>query len=39
MVVRRLHFREALEAALSGEIVHAGSVVALAWAARALKLL
>jgi ADP-ribose pyrophosphatase len=39
MVVRRLPFREALEAALSGEIVHAGSVVALAWAARALNLL
>ena len=37
--VRRLPFAEALEAALSGQIAHAGSVTALTRAARALKLL
>lgn len=39
MEVRRLPFREALEAALDGGIVHAGSVTALGRAARRLKLL
>jgi 8-oxo-dGTP pyrophosphatase MutT (NUDIX family) len=38
MEVRRLPLREALEAALDGEIVHSGSVTALARAARRLKL-
>jgi 8-oxo-dGTP pyrophosphatase MutT (NUDIX family) len=37
MEVLRLPFTEALEAALSGEIVHSGSVTALSRAARALK--
>jgi hypothetical protein len=37
MEVLRLPFTEALEAALSGEIVHSGSVTALCRAARALK--
>jgi 8-oxo-dGTP pyrophosphatase MutT (NUDIX family) len=39
MEVLRTPFAEALEAAASGEIVHAGSVIALIRAARALKLL
>ncbi len=39
MEVLRLPFAEALEAALDGQIVHSGSVTALARAARALKLL
>ena len=39
MEVLRIAFKEALEAAISGDIVHAGSVVALIRAARALKLL
>ena len=39
MEVRRLPFAEALEAALNGQIAHAGSVTALTRAARALKLL
>ena len=39
MEVLRLPFTEALEAAIGGEIVHAGSVIALIRAARALKLL
>ena len=38
MEVLRLSFAEALEAALSGQIVHSGSVTALSRAARALKL-
>lgn len=37
MEVLRLPFAEALEAALSGQIVHSGSVTALSRAARALK--
>jgi ADP-ribose pyrophosphatase len=37
MEVMRLPFDEALEAALSGQIVHSGSVTALCRAARALK--
>jgi ADP-ribose pyrophosphatase len=37
MEVLRLPFADALEAALSGQIVHSGSVVALSRAARALK--
>ncbi|HYM96378.1 MAG TPA: NUDIX hydrolase [Candidatus Sulfotelmatobacter sp.] len=37
MEVMRLPFSEALEAALSGDIVHSGSVTALARAARVLK--
>ena len=37
MEVLRLPFEEALEAALSGQIVHSGSVTALSRAARALK--
>ena len=37
MEVLRLPFTEALEAALSGQIVHSGSVTALSRAARALK--
>ena len=39
MEVMRLPFAEALEAALSGEIRHSGSVTALCRAARALKLI
>ncbi|HXM73223.1 MAG TPA: NUDIX hydrolase [Candidatus Dormibacteraeota bacterium] len=39
MEVRRLPFRDALEAALSGQIVHSGSVTALSRAARSLKLI
>ena len=39
MEVLRLPFTEALEAALSGQIVHSGSVTALSRAARALKLI
>lgn len=39
MEVLRLPFAEAFEAALDGQIVHSGSVTALARAARALKLL
>ena len=39
MEVLRLPFREALEAALEGDIRHSGSVTALARAARALKLI
>jgi ADP-ribose pyrophosphatase len=39
MEVLRLPFAEALEAALSGQIVHSGSVTALSRAARALKLI
>jgi ADP-ribose pyrophosphatase len=39
MEVLRLPFAEAFEAALAGQIVHSGSVTALARAARALKLL
>ena len=39
MDVLRLPMREALDAALSGEIVHSGSVAALLRAARALNLL
>jgi hypothetical protein len=39
MVVLRLPFKEAFEAALSGEIGHSGSVTALSRAARALKLM
>ena len=39
MEVLRLPFSEALEAGLSGEIVHSGSVTALCRAARALKLI
>jgi ADP-ribose pyrophosphatase len=39
MEVRRLSFSDALDAALDGGIVHAGSVTALCRAARALKLL
>lgn len=39
MEVQRMPFIEALEAGISGEIVHAGSVIALIRAARALKLL
>ena len=38
MEVLRISFTEALEAALSGQIVHSGSVTALSRAARALKL-
>jgi hypothetical protein len=37
MEVLRLPFADALEAALSGQIVHSGSVTALSRAARALK--
>jgi hypothetical protein len=39
MEVLRTPFAEALEAAIGGEILHAGSVIALIRAARALKLL
>jgi ADP-ribose pyrophosphatase len=39
MVVMRLPLREALQAALDGEIAHSGSVTSLARAARALKLI
>ncbi len=39
MEVLRLPFREALDAALEGQIVHSGSVTALCRAARALKLI
>jgi ADP-ribose pyrophosphatase len=39
MEVRRLPFQDALEAALSGQIVHSGSVTALSRAARSLKLI
>ena len=39
MVARRLPLRDAVQAALDGEIAHAGSVTSLARAARALKLL
>ena len=39
MEVLRLTFTDALEAALSGQIAHSGSVTALSRAARALKLL
>jgi ADP-ribose pyrophosphatase len=39
MEVRRLPFMEALDAALSGQIVHSGSVTALSRAARTLKLI
>ena len=39
MEVLRISFTEALEAALSGQIVHSGSVTALSRAARALKLI
>jgi ADP-ribose pyrophosphatase len=39
MEVLRISFAEALEAALSGQIVHSGSVTALSRAARALKLI
>jgi ADP-ribose pyrophosphatase len=39
MVVLRLPFTEALDAALEGQIVHSGSVTALCRAARALKVL
>ena len=39
MEVRRLPFTEAVEAALSGQIVHSGSVTALSRAARVLKLI
>ena len=39
MEVMRLPFMEAIEAALEGQIVHAGSVTALCRAARTLKLL
>jgi ADP-ribose pyrophosphatase len=39
MEVLRLPFREALDAALEGQIVHSGSVTALSRAARALKLI
>ena len=39
MEVLRISFNEALEAALSGQIVHSGSVTALSRAARALKLI
>jgi len=39
MEVRRLPLADALNAALEGEIVHSGSVTALARAARALKLI
>jgi ADP-ribose pyrophosphatase len=39
MEVLRLPFDEALEAALSGQIVHSGSVTALSRAARTLKLI
>jgi 8-oxo-dGTP pyrophosphatase MutT (NUDIX family) len=39
MEVRRLPFRDALEAALDGGIAHSGSVTALCRAARTLKLL
>lgn len=39
MVVLRLQFSEAMNAALDGEIVHSGSVTALCRAARALKLI
>jgi 8-oxo-dGTP pyrophosphatase MutT (NUDIX family) len=39
MEVLRTPFADALEAAISGEIVHAGSVIALIRAARALKVL
>jgi 8-oxo-dGTP pyrophosphatase MutT (NUDIX family) len=39
MEVLRIPFAEALEAAVSGEIVHAGSVIALIRAARALELI
>ena len=38
MEVLRLPFREALDAALDGQIVHSGSVTALCRAARALRL-
>jgi hypothetical protein len=37
MEMLRLPFTEALEAAVSGQIVHSGSVTALTRAARALK--
>jgi len=39
MEVLRLPFKEALDAALAGQIVHSGSVTALCRAARALKLI
>ncbi len=39
MEVLRLPFAEALEAALSGQIAHSGSVTALSRAARTLKLI
>jgi len=39
MEVLRLSFREALNSALEGQIVHSGSVTALCRAARALKLI
>jgi 8-oxo-dGTP pyrophosphatase MutT (NUDIX family) len=39
MEVLRLPFEEALEAAMSGEIAHSGSVTALSRTARALKLI
>jgi hypothetical protein len=39
MEVLRLTFSEALEAALSGQIAHSGSVTALSRAARALNLI
>jgi ADP-ribose pyrophosphatase len=39
MEVRRLPFMDALDAALSGQIVHSGSVTALSRAARTLKLI
>ncbi|MEA2633716.1 MAG: hypothetical protein QOH92_483, partial [Chloroflexota bacterium] len=39
MEVRRLPFAEAFEAALSGQVVHSGSVTALSRAARSLKLI
>lgn len=39
MEVLRIPFKDALEAALDGTIVHSGSVTALCRAARALKLL
>jgi ADP-ribose pyrophosphatase len=39
MEVLRLPFREALDAALEGQIIHSGSVTALCRAARALKLI
>jgi hypothetical protein len=39
MEVLRLPFQDALEAAMSGEIAHSGSVTALSRTARALKLI